>query len=371
MRPRFEVAQVLEQLGHQVNQLGLNGWQLRTLSAIESCRTAALGGHIDACSDCGIILLSYNSCRNRHCPKCQGHKREAWIQARRQDLLPVPYFHVVFTLPEQLNTLAMHQPRLVYNTLFGAAWQTLAGFGKQQGLQLGMVSILHTWGQNLSLHPHLHCVVPGGGVRKDGSWQPIRADGKFLYHVKALSKMFRAKYVAGLRAAGIADQPLFDALFSKPWVVYAKRPFGGPSQVVEYLGRYSHKIAISNHRLQQVGEGKVRFGYKDYRRQGRKRSMELTQLEFVRRFAQHILPKGFVRIRHYGFLSSTSKGRSLPELRYHLGVSTPTDAVVKSMHRCCPCCKKGILITIESFDLRGPPAWVLGGAKKSFPCAVA
>jgi hypothetical protein len=371
MRPRFEVAQVLEQLGHQVNQLGLNGWQLRTLSAIESCRTAALGGHIDACSDCGIILLSYNSCRNRHCPKCQGHKREAWIQARRQDLLPVPYFHVVFTLPEQLNTLAMHQPRLVYNTLFGAAWQTLAGFGKQQGLQLGMVSILHTWGQNLSLHPHLHCVVPGGGVRKDGSWQPIRADGKFLYHVKALSKMFRAKYVAGLRAAGIADQPLFDALFSKPWVVYAKRPFGGPSQVVEYLGRYSHKIAISNHRLQQVGEGKVRFGYKDYRRQGRKRIMELTQLEFVRRFAQHILPKGFVRIRHYGFLSSTSKGRSLPELRYHLGVSTPTDTVVKSMHRCCPCCKKGILITIESFDLRGPPDWVLGGAKKSFPCAVA
>ena len=371
MRPRFEVAQALEQLGDQLNQLGLNGWQLRTLSAIERCRTAALGGHIDACTDCGSILLSYNSCRNRHCPKCQGHKREAWMQARRQELLPVPYFHVVFTLPEQLNTLAMHQPKLVYDTLFASAWQTIASFGKQLSVQMGMVTILHTWGQNLSLHPHLHCVVPGGGVRADGSWLPIRADGKFLFHVKALGKMFRAKYVAGLRAAGIKDQPLFDALFARPWIVYAKRPFGGPRQVVEYLGRYTHKIAISNHRLQAVGEGKVRFGYKDYRQQGRKRSMELSQLEFVRRFAQHILPKGFVRIRHYGFLSSTAKGKRLPELRHHLQVSAPAEAAEQSMHRRCPCCKKGKLITLESFDSRGPPARVLGGAKKSFPCALA
>lgn len=376
MRPRFEVAQVIEQLGDQVNQLGLNGWQLRTLSAIERCRTAALGGHIDACTDCGSILLSYNSCRNRHCPKCQGHKREAWMQARMRELLPVPYFHVVFTLPEELNTLAMHRPKLVYDTLFAAAWQTLAAFGKQVDVQLGMIAILHTWGQNLSLHPHLHCVVPGAGVRGDGAWQPIRSDGKFLFHVKALGKMYRAKYVAGLRAAGIADQGLFDALFAKPWVVYAKRPFGAPiaigaKQVVEYLGRYTHKIAISNHRLQAVGEGKVRFGYKDYRQQGRKRSMELSQLEFVRRFALHILPKGFVRIRHYGFLSSTAKGKRLPELRSHFGVGAPEGVPVKSLHRRCPCCKKGTLITLEHFDSRGPPAWVLGGAKKSVPCVVA
>ena len=190
MRPRFEVAQALEQLGEQLNQLGLNGRQLRTLSAIDRCRTAALGGHIDTCTDCGSMLLSYNSCRIRHCPKCQGHKREQWMQARRQELLPVPYFHacpvakrfgVVFTLPEQLNTLAMHQPKLVYDTLFASAWETLATFGKQLGVQMGMISILHTWGQNLSLHPHLHCVVPGGGVRADGSWRPIRADGKFLF----------------------------------------------------------------------------------------------------------------------------------------------------------------------------------------------
>ena len=370
MRPRCEVAQVLEQLGDQVHALGLNNWQLRTLSAIERCRTVALGGHIDACSDCGSILLSYNSCRNRHCPKCQGHKREQWMQARRQELLPVPYFHVVFTLPEELNTLSMHQPKLVYDTLFTAAWQTLAAFGKQQALQMGMITILHTWGQNLSLHPHLHCVVPGGGVRKDGGWQLIRSDGKFLFHVKALGKMYRAKYIANLRAAGITDQQLFDALFAKPWVVYAKRPFGGPRQVMEYLGRYTHKIAISNHRLQQVGEGKVRFSYKDYRQHGRNRNMELTQLEFIRRFAQHILPKGFVRIRHYGFLSSTAKGKLLPTLRSHMRVSTPVEPAAQSLHRRCPCCKKGKLITLENFDGRGPPAWVFGGAKKKLFCAV-
>lgn len=183
--------------------------------------------------------------------------------------------------------------------------------------------------------------------------------------------MFRAKYVAGLRAAGINDQPLFDALFAKPWVVYAKRPFGGPPQVVEYLGRYTHKIAISNHRLQAVGEGKVRFGYKDYRQQGRKRSMELTQLGFIRRFAQHVLPKGFVRIRHYGFLSSTAKGKRLPELRHHLQASTPAEAAAQSMHRRCPCCKKGKLIALECFDSRSPPALALGGAKKAVPCAIA
>jgi hypothetical protein len=371
MRPRFEVAQVLHQLGNQVNQLGLNSWQLRTLSAIERCRTAALGGHIDTCTDCGSILLSYNSCRNRHCPKCQGHKREAWMQARRQELLPVPYFHVVFTLPEELNTLAMHQPKLVYDTLFASAWQTLTAFGKQQNVQMGMVSILHTWGQNMSLHPHLHCVVPGGGLRGDGSWHAIRRDGKFLFHVKALGKMFRAKYVAGLRTAGIVDKGLFDALFAKTWVVYAKRPFGGPRQVVEYLGRYTHKIAISNHRIQAIGEGKVRFSYKDYRKQGRKGSMELTHREFIRRFAQHILPKGFVRIRHYGFLSSTAKTRRLPVLQKQLSEAAPAVAVVQSLHRRCPCCKKGKLITLEIFGSRGPPIGVLGGAKKSISCAMA
>jgi hypothetical protein len=281
----------------------------------------------------------------------------------------VTYFHLVFTLPEQLNALAMHQPKLVYDALFSSAWQTLAAFSKQQELQMGMVAILHTWGQNLSLHPHLHCVVPGGGVRKTGAWQSIRADGKFLFHVKALSKMFRGKYVAALRAGGIVDQALFDSLYAKPWVVYAKRPFGGPKQVVVYLGRYTHKIAISNHRLQEIANGKVRFGYKDYRQQGRKRSMELTQQEFIRRFSQHILPKAFVRIRHYGFLSSTAKGKRLPELRRNLQVSAPA-AAAQTLHRRCPCCKKGKLITLENFDGRGPPNWVLGGAKKLFSCSV-
>ena len=364
MHPRYEVAHVLQQLGNEVNHLGLNNWQLRALSAIKRCRTAALGGHIDACTDCGSMLLSYNSCRNRHCPKCQGHKREQWMQARRQELLPVPYFHVVYTLPEQLNTLALQRPKPVYDALFTAAWQTLVTCGKQQGLQMGMIAILHTWGQNVRLHPHLHCVVPGGGVRSDGTWQAVRNDGKFLFHVKALAKIFRAKYVAALRGAGIADQQLFDALFAKPWVVYAKKPFGGPEQVIEYLGRYTHKIAISNHRLEKLDDQYVQFQYKDYRQQGQKKSMCLTPTEFIRRFALHILPKRFVRIRHYGFLSSTAKAKNLEQIRNQLQtIRQPVSASTKSLHRRCPCCKKGTLVIRESFDGRGPPAWALGGVK--------
>jgi hypothetical protein len=370
MRPSFEVAQVLHQLDTQITTLGLNDWQLRTLSAIEKCRTAALGGHIDVCSDCGNLLLSYNSCRNRHCPKCQGHKREQWMEARVQELLPVPYFHVVFTLPEELNTLAMHKPKLVYDTLFVSAWKTLSSFGKRHDVQMGMIAILHTWGQNLSLHPHLHCVVPGGGVKKDGKWHSIRSDGKFLFHVKALGEMFRAKYVAGLRKEGLNDQKLFDILFSKSWVVYAKRPFGGPRQVVEYLGRYTHKIAISNHRLTYVGSEKVQFKYKDYRQKGQKKCMDLSQKEFVRRFALHILPKGFVRIRHFGFLSSTSKGKQLPLLQTELSAVIPV-STNQSLHRRCPCCKKGTMVTLITFDKRGPPPEVFGEAKKLLSCSVA
>ncbi len=321
MQPEYEVAQVLQRLGKSVSDLGLNTWQLRTLLAIERCRTSALGGHIDACDSCGNISISYNSCRNRHCNKCQGHKKEEWILARESDLLPVPYFHrsvgsVVFTLPQELNPLTLYQTKEVYDSLFQASWQTIETFGKKKGVQMGMISVLHSWGQNLSLHPHVHCIVPGGGVDGTGNWQSIHSDGKFLFPVKALSKVFRAKCVGILSQKIELDKALRESLFKKDWVVYAKRPFSSPKSVVEYLGKYTHKVAISNHRLKSIEEERVTFSYKDYRSQGEKKVMSFTHQEFIRRFAQHILPKRFVRIRpggvpHYGILSSTWKREKL------------------------------------------------------------
>src|SRR4051812_28298368 len=285
--------------------LGFSIHQQKTLRAIAECRTAALGGHVDACSECGTIGISYNSCRNRHCPRCQGHKREEWIQKRQADLLPYTYYHPVFTLPHELNPLALHQPRLVYDALFAATWATLNQFGCRQGLQLRIIAVLHTWGQNLCLHPHLHCIVSGGGIDDKGKWKQQPGSHKFLFPVKALSKVFRAKYVQQLRQKGIADKALIESLFTKQWVVYAKRPFGGPQQVIEYLGRYTHKVAISNHRITDVDAATVTFSYKDYRDGSTQKQMTLSNGEFVRRFAQHIMPLRFVRIRHYGIVSST------------------------------------------------------------------
>jgi hypothetical protein len=366
MQPKWEVADVLNRLGDGVEQLGLNTWQLRTLSAIKRCRTAALGGHIDACDACGVIKVSYNSCRNRHCPKCQGHKREEWMQARSDELLPVPYFHVVFTLPSSLNALAMHQPRKVYDMLFKAAWQTLHAFGKNRGLHMGMIAILHTWGQNMSLHPHVHCIVPGGGVTKSGYWKNVRADGKFLFPVKALSKVYRAKYVAMMRERSVGEKALIQSLFDSPWVVYAKRPFGGPEAVVEYLGRYTHKIAISNHRLKDVSDGGVSFSYKDYRQGAKTKIMQLALPDFTKRFALHILPKRFVRIRHYGFLSSTWKRLKFKDLQASLPVHKTKASEVESakQHRRCTCCKEGSMHTILVFDVRGPPSSYMRLLKK-------
>ena len=351
---------MLGRLGDGIEDLGLNGWQLRTLRAIQHCRTSVMGGHLDACDSCGNISISYNSCRNRHCPKCQGHKREEWIQAREADLLPVPYFHVVFTLPDVLNGLALAHPKAVYDSLFGAAWQTLEIFGKNKGMQMGMIAVLHTWGQNLSLHPHLHCIVPGGGVDAKGSWQNLRADGKFLFAVKAMSKVFRAKYVSILTQHLDLDKELRESLFKKDWIVYAKRPFGSPKSVVEYLGRYTHKVAISNHRIQQVDDECVRFSYKDYRQNGLKKSMSLSHAEFVRRFAQHILPKRFVRIRHFGVLSSTWKRLKFKQLREYFKLKPAEAPEPKTLLRKCRCCGEGNLVTVEVFGPRGPPASYMG-----------
>lgn len=360
-KPKASVAQVIRPLGNEIETLSITGWQKSTLRAIRDCRTQALGGHIDVCTDCGTLHIRYNSCRNRHCPKCQGHKKQEWMDKRTAELLPVPYFHLVFTLPDLLNPLSWHEPAKVYDLLFESAWDTLQTFGKNKGLKMGMICILHTWGQNLSLHPHLHCIVPGGGVDKMGDFQKIRANGKYLFPVKAMSKVFRAKYVALMRKEKLGDQDLYNKLFQKPWVVYAKRPFGNVRSVIEYLGRYTHKIAISDHRIKEVNDQSVTFDYKDYRQNGIKKQMTLSNKEFVRRFAQHILPKRFVRIRHYGFLSSTWKRKKLKALQKALGFQSE-DLKTKGtlLHRCLHC-KEGTLMTLLVFDGRGPPKNYLSG----------
>ena len=367
-QPQYEVADVLNILGSKLENLELNSWQLRTLFALKKCRTSALGGHIDACDECGNVSISYNSCRNRHCPKCQGRNREDWIQTRETELLPVPYFHVVFTLPEVLNKTALHEPKMLYDTLFETAWETLQTFGKNKNLQMGMIAVLHTWGQNLSLHPHLHCIVPGGGVDENGAWKNIKNDGKFLFSVKALSKVFRAKFCEKLKA-NLKDkfnenqeneyEKIRQSLWEKPWVVYAKKPFGSPKSVVEYLGRYTHKIAISNGRIRGIDDKTVTFDYKDYRQKGIKKQMVLSHEEFIRRFAMHILPKRFVKIRHYGFLSSTWKRIKLKKLQQKLGIQPKEKLPPKVFQPKCSCCKVGNLVTIATFDLRGPPQWFL------------
>jgi hypothetical protein len=364
MRPTYEVADVLRaHWPHVPGMKGINGWQLRTLGALMRCRTAAMGGHKDACTSCGTVQVSYNSCRNRHCPKCQGHKREEWIAAREQELLPVPYFHVVFTMPSELNQLAMHEPKAVYDSLFAAAWSTLNSFGhdpKHLGAQTGMISILHTWGQQLTLHPHLHCIVPGGGLSQKGYWKTARSKGKFLFPVKAMSQVFRARYLEQLRHRCKPTQALLNALYKKNWVVYAKRPFAHPMHVVEYLGRYTHKVAISNHRFTKVDGQRVSFRFKDYRKGSDQGVLTLSHQEFIRRFAMHILPRSFVRIRHYGILSSTAKIKSLPAIKEqipHEVKAAPPDPRHVEPYRqgICPHCKTATMVTIEIIPTRGPP----------------
>ena len=359
MLSKVELADILHGLGAGIETLGLNSWQLRTLSAISICRTSALGGHIDACEECGVIRISYNSCRNRHCPKCQGSNREKWIQARVDELLPVPYFHVVFTMPSELNELCMQYPERMYDILFKSAWETLQTFAANKGLKTGMIAVLHTWGQTLSLHPHLHCIVPGCGTDKPGKWRNLRANGKFLFSVKALSKMFRAKYVYHLRKENIVSPVVLDNMFCNPWVVFTKRPFAHPAHVIEYLGRYSHKVAISNNRLKDYCAGKVTFSHKDYRNACKVKEMTLDDTEFVRRFALHILPKGFMKIRHFGILSSTCKKITIPRIREQAGpvaIVYGDERKLKVFNpKLCPCCGKESMVTIEVISPRGPP----------------
>ncbi len=370
MKPAFELAQVIQRFEKEFSlQHTPNAYVMRTLRAIKQCRTAALGGHVDKCGSCGHIRISYNSCRNRHCSKCQNTQREAWIESRKQDLLPAPYFHVVFTLPDKLNPLFMQHPAQMYNLLFRSAWQTIRQFSftKLQA-ETGMVAVLHTWGQNLSLHPHLHCVIPGGGLDYKGRWKQVSTSVNrkvFLFDVKNLSVVFRGKFMDGLKKEFHLDKKLVRDLYKHKWVVYTKAPFAGPQQVVEYLGRYTHKVAITNHRLISIDESGVRFRWRDYRDNTQK-IMPISGAEFLRRFCQHILPKGFVRIRHYGLLS-TSRRKQLRELQHNFGMNVTIKKEKKNWKEICrehlnynpdscPCCQTGIMLTVEILlPARAPP----------------
>ncbi len=345
-RPTLEVADIIKKYGDQYRSTAkVPVHHLRVLSAIERCRTAELGGHITVCTDCGSSKISYNSCRNRHCPKCGGLARELWIEDRRRELLPVRYQHIVLTIPAELNEFCRYDPRFCYGLIFRAAWKTLDTFARDPkwlGGAAGATMVLHTWGQNLSLHPHVHAIVPTGGLDQQGQWvHPKRSGEKsgFLFPVKAMSRVFKAIYLREFMRAweqGKINLPPSAptktkditrwrrARYRQAWVVYAKAPFAGPESVIEYLGRYTHKTAISNHRLLDLGNGKVTFRYKDYRQAGKQKSMALAGVEFLRRFCLHILPSGFRRIRHYGILSNYHKTKALAAARTSLGVDPDT-----------------------------------------------
>jgi hypothetical protein len=345
--------------------------QRKAFAAIRDCRTAALGGHVEyveQCDECGHRVISYNSCRNRHCPKCQASARAKWLTEREAELLPVPYFHVVFTLPETIGGLARQNAREIYTILFRAVSETLltiAADPRRLGASIGFLAVLHTWGQNLHLHPHVHCVVPGGGIGPDGaSWVGCRKQSFFL-PVHVLGVRFRNVFLSYLRKAfregklrfhgemaALAKPAAFEALCRraqrKKWVVHSKPPFGGPQQVLKYLARYTHRVAISNSRIVSMEDGRVTFLWKDYAGGNQTKVMTLDAVEFIRRFLLHILPTGLVRIRQFGFLANRARGNKLALCRALLGApaAPPRHAVEPREHRPCPVCKTGHLIPV-------------------------
>jgi predicted Zn-ribbon and HTH transcriptional regulator len=348
-RPPFEVADIIRQAGIRFIERyreSLSWAQLKVLTAIARCRTAALGGHRDQCARCGYEAISYCSCRNRHCPKCQTNAREKWLRARERELLPVGYYHLVFSVPHALVPLIWQNKRLLFTLLFEASATTLleiAADPKHLGAKIGFLSILHTWGQTLQRHPHIHCVVPGGGLSPDGTrW--ISSSSRFFLPVRVLSRVFRGKFIAGLRryfqrnklvfhgdCLPLAQEKAFAAflrtLFRQEWIVYAKPPFGGPEHVLQYLARYTHRVAISNHRLLSVDNNQVCFRWKDYAHHNKQRTLTLSNEEFLQRFLQHVLPKGFPRIRYFGWLANRKRGNLLSICQNRLACQPPTTPV--------------------------------------------
>jgi hypothetical protein len=382
MRASIEVADVFRAAGpaYRARHAGhLSLHQFKIMSAIEQCRTAALGGHVEACTDCGHWRIAYNSCRNRHCPKCQGVAARTWLAEREADLLPVGYFHVVFTLPAEIGVIAFQNKALVYDLLFRTASETMQIIAldpRHLGARIGITAVLHTWGSALTHHPHIHMIVPGGGISLDGErW--ISARPAFLLPVRVLGALFRRLFLTRLLAlhdarqlgffgsiAHLADRRAFlrhlSPIRKKRWIVYAKPPFAGPQAVLAYLSRYTHRVAISNSRLIRFDEGGVTFRYKDYRRGGadRQQIMTLAADEFIRRFLLHALPRGFHRIRHYGLLASGTRRTSLERARQLLAVAPPAtdDAPLEQADArpLCPCCG-GRMVIVEIFERRHQP----------------
>lgn len=387
-RPPWEVADVVRAGGPAFIHHCLSRFDRqhrKVLNAIQRCRTAALGGHVDECSRCGLRTISYNSCRNRHCPKCQANARHRWVQARRTELLPVRYVHVVFTLPHELSPLALANQKTIYTLLFRLSAETLLELARDPrflGADIGFCSVLHTWNQKLEHHPHVHSVVPEGGIALDGSrW--VRPRYNFFLPVKAMAKAFRGKFLDALKQAFAAGQLRFPGQLKNlaapgpfaallrqccrhKWVVYAKRPFGGPEHVLQYLGNYTHRIAISNHRLVGLADGQVRFRWRDSAHKNKKRIMTLKVEEFLRRFFLHVLPPGFLRIRHFGFLANRQRQHRLPlcrKLLHDLGLALPTTpatetAAVRDFWSCPDC--GGTMVIVERFTaaqmyVRPPP----------------
>jgi hypothetical protein len=388
-RPRLEVADVFRDYGDAfLDRYGgtLSPERRRVLGDIAACRTAALGGHVEECDHCGHQQIAYNSCRNRHCPKCQATAAAQWMEARKSELLRVPYFHVVFTLPAALGPIALQNPRKVYGILFKAAADTLRQIAldpQHLGAEIGFLAVLHTWGQNLEHHPHVHCVVPGGGLSPDGSrW--VACPRGFFLPVKVLSAVFRGKFLALLgnafdrgklsfhgKLSALADVGAFRHRLAvsaqTDWVVYAKPPWGGPEQVLKYLARYTHRVAISNRRLVALEEGEVTFHWKNYADGGGQKTMTLKATEFIRRFLLHVLPTGFVRIRHYGFLANRVCQEKLAQCRALLDVEATPEPIAaecsaeprKSLEevagaKVCPSCGAGRMVLIAT--VQSPPA---------------
>lgn len=381
-RPKLEVADIFRRYGEAYRKKhgpSMSTAQRRIMTAIEVCRTASLGGHLERCDQCGYERNAFNSCRDRHCPKCQCLARAQWIEQRQSELLQVPYFHMVFTVPEEIGAIAYQNKEVAYGILFQATAETLktiAADPKHLGAEIGFFAVLHSWGQNLLFHPHLHCVVPGGGLSPDGQrWVSCRPT--FFLPVKVLSRRFRRVFLAALQHAFDSGQlrfftslaplrerqaflRLLERLKDCEWVVYAKRPFAGPQQVLDYVGRYTHRVAISNNRLLDIENDQVRFQWKDYRGGGQIKTMTLAADEFIRRFLMHVLPEGFQRIRYYGFLGNRYRKQKLEQCRRLLGTPTlvePANTAKDYRDRYeeltghslyqCPQCKQGRMQVIE------------------------
>jgi len=381
VRQQFEVAQIINRFGSQyVGQCQPNSFAVRTLDALQKCRTSALGGHKDVCDCCAKQRISYNSCGNRHCPKCQSNKQAVWVEDRISGALDVKYFHVVFTVPEALNALCLLDNKRFYNTMFECAWSVLQAFGySHYGVEGGAICVLHTWGQNLSLHPHIHCIVPAAGLTLKGKLKHITKQGKYLYPVRMLSAVFRGKILEKIkrqlkqRNKLLQYQSLLDDLWKKPWVVYCEPPLGNAQQIVKYLGQYTHRVAISNHRIQNIDGSGVSFFYKDYKDNSKKKLAKLSGVEFLRRFSLHILPYRFVKIRYYGILSSKQKDRIKP-LQADMPETKVKETARERILRLtgfdryqCPYCKTGTMHTVELLPRVRSPTNVLYRTKRLSP----